>query len=86
VLLIVEVADTSLVYDRETKHAEAGLPEVWLVDLNADRFEVHSEPGPDGHRKTVRFARGERVKSVTLPVLTLDADEVLPPREPEPQR
>ena len=55
-----EVADTSLVYDRETKHAEAGLLEVWLVDLNADRFEVHSEPGPDGHRKTVRFARRAR--------------------------
>ena len=63
VLLLVEVADTSLVYDRETKlprYAEAGLPEVWLVDLNADRFEVHSEPGPDGYRKTVRFARRAR--------------------------
>jgi len=89
VALAVEVADTSLTYDRETKlprYAEAGIPEAWLADLNADRFEVHSEPGPDGYRKTVRFARSERVESAILPSLTFDAGEVLPPREPEPER
>lgn len=89
VLLIVEVADTSLAYDRSVKlkrYAKAGIPEMWLADLNADRVEVHSEPGPEGYRQTVRFARGERVESATLPGLAFDADEVLPPREPEPQR
>jgi Uma2 family endonuclease len=82
VAFVVEVADTSLAYDRETKlprHAEAGIPEAWSVELNADPFEVNSE----GYRKTVRFAR---VESVTLPDLALDADEAIPPREPKPER
>src|SRR5207247_3212709 len=42
ILLIVEVADTSLRYDRHTKlpgYARAGVPEAWLVDLTADRVE-----------------------------------------------
>ena len=44
-LLVVEVADTSLAYDRQRKlplYAAAGIPEAWLVDLTEDRLEVHS--------------------------------------------
>ena len=86
VALVVEVADTSLAFDRNVKlarYAEAGIPETWLADLIADRFEVHSEPGLDGYRKTMRYARGERVESATLPDLAFDTDEVLPPKAPE---
>jgi Uma2 family endonuclease len=86
VAFVVEVADTSLAYDPETKlprYAEAAIPEAWSVELNADRFEVHSKPGSEGNRKTVRFAR---VESVTLPGLALDADEAVPPRELKPER
>ena len=84
VLLVVEVSDTTLAYDRNVKlarYAEAGIPEAWLTDLSEDRFEVHSEPGSDGYRKTARYSRGERVESATLS-LAFDADEVLPPKEP----
>jgi Uma2 family endonuclease len=48
VLLVVEIADTSLPYDRNTKlplYAVAGIPEAWLVDLNADAIEVYSKSG-----------------------------------------
>jgi Uma2 family endonuclease len=86
VALAIEVADTSLSYDRAIKlprYAQAGIPETWLVDLKADRIEVHSEPGPDGYRKTARYARGERVESATLPDLAFDTSEVLPPTDPE---
>lgn len=86
-LLVVEVADTSLTYDRTVKlprYAEAGIPETWLVDLNVDRIEVHSEPDPGGYRKTTRYARADRVESATIPGLAFDMDEVLPPRE-EPE-
>ena len=47
VLLIVEVADTSLEYDRETKsplYARAGIPELWIVDLDAESVEVFRGP------------------------------------------
>ena len=84
VLLIVEVADTSLVYDRERKlplYAEAGISEVWLVDLNADAIEVYSEPGPGGYEKVTRCRREGRVVSVTLSDLVFDVAEALPPKE-----
>lgn len=50
VLLLIEVADTSLTYDREAKlprYARAGIPEVWLVDLVGRRLDIHRCPA--GH-------------------------------------
>ncbi len=82
VLLAVEVADTSLAYDRNIKlprYAEAGIPEAWLLDLNADAVEVYSKPGPGGYESVVRVSRGERVVSATLTDLAFDASEALPP-------
>ena len=89
VLLVVEVADTSPAYDRDVKlrrSADAGIPETRLADLNAERFEVRSEPTAEGYRKTSRYMRGHRVEPATLPSLAFDADEVPPSREPEPGR
>ncbi len=51
VLLLVEVADTTLGYDRGTKvplYARAGVPEVWVVDLGGAQVYVYREPTPDG--------------------------------------
>jgi Uma2 family endonuclease len=81
-LLIVEVADTSLIYDRGRKlplYARAGIPEAWLVDLNADTIEVYSEPGSAGYTRVARSGREGRVVSVTLPNLAFDASDALPP-------
>src|SRR5262249_41606502 len=47
VLLVIEVADSSLEYDRTVKlstYSRAGLPEFWIVDLQADEIEAYSEP------------------------------------------
>ncbi len=47
VILIIEVADTSLEFDREVKlarYAAAGIPEVWIVNLRARQVEAHSDP------------------------------------------
>jgi Uma2 family endonuclease len=82
VLLVVEVADTSLTCDRERKlplYAEAGIPEAWLVDLNAGTIEMYSEPGPNGYGRVARFGCERRVVSVTVPGLAFDAAEALPP-------
>jgi len=52
VLLLIEVADSSLHYDREVKlprYARAGIPEVWLVDLGGRRLTVHRRPAPHGY-------------------------------------
>ena len=46
-LVVVELADTSISYDRNVKlplYARAGVPETWLVELRAGVVEVHSRP------------------------------------------
>jgi Uma2 family endonuclease len=58
--LVIEVAESSLAYDRSTKlqlYAEAGIPEYWVVDCTAETVEVHRRPGPDGYRD-VRLVSG----------------------------
>src|SRR5262249_10512358 len=60
VLLLVEVADTSLAYDRRTKlpmYARAGIPEVWIVDLEHERVEVCREPSDEGYRHMATYGR-----------------------------
>jgi len=47
VLLVIEIADTSLRFDRETKvslYAVHGIPEVWVVDLRGRRLVRHRAP------------------------------------------
>ncbi len=55
VLLVIEVAESSVTYDREVKlplYAAHGIPETWLVDLQADRLDIHREPSAGGYRAT----------------------------------
>ncbi len=81
-LLVVEVADTSLAYDRQTKlprYAATGVPEAWLLDLEADALEVHREPRPDGYAMIRRYRRGERVRAAALPDVEVAVDDLLPP-------
>ena len=80
VLLAVEVAETSAVYDRDVKlplYARAGIPEVWLVDLSAEGMEVHRDPTAQGYRQVRRVGRGERVTPGVFPELDLAVDDIL---------
>jgi Uma2 family endonuclease len=80
VLLLVEVADSSLRYDREIKvalYARRGIREVWLLDLAGARLEVYRGPGSDGYRTTQRLQRGERIVPEALPDLEVAVDELL---------
>lgn len=85
-LLVVEVADTSLAYDRQTKgplYARAGVPEYWLIDLNGERIEQYREPSPAGYRAMHLFLRGEHLSPAFAPALRISVDEVLgPPATP----
>jgi len=79
-LVVVEVSDTTLDYDRQTKlplYAAAGIPEAWLVDLGANRIERHTEPTADGYQLVRYFGRGVAVESVAIPTLTIPVNEVL---------
>jgi Uma2 family endonuclease len=81
VLLVVEVADTTLDYDREVKaplYAAAGIPEYWLVNLVDDAVEVYRQPEEGGYRESDRLKDGEVLRLSRLPGLELPVDEVLP--------
>lgn len=80
VLLVVEVSDKSLAYDREIKlplYARAGIPEVWIVDLLGRRIEAHA--GPTGRAYQVRrlAGPGEQVRSEMVEGLSFSVDEVI---------
>ena len=82
VLLIVEVAETSLQYDREVKlplYARHRVPEVWLIDLESGQIEIHREPeGEKGRYRSVRVVKqGERLAPEGLPEVELAAAEIL---------
>lgn len=80
VLLIVEVADTSLAYDRDIKiplYARAGIPEAWLVDLSADRIHVYRGPAGVEYASVRLVSRGGTITPLHFPNVTLAADEIL---------
>jgi Uma2 family endonuclease len=78
-LLVIEVADSSLAYDRSTKrrlYAEAGIPEYWVVDCTAETIEVHRGPSPDGYRE-VRLVTGAATLSPqAFPDVSLSTTEI----------
>ncbi len=78
-LLIVEVSDSTLKYDRDTKlalYAEAEIPEVWIVNLKNNIVEVHQKPSVGIYQLAQIFKRGERVKSEILPNLEIEVDKI----------
>jgi len=80
VLLLVEVADTSIEYDRQVKaplYARAGVAEVWLVDLTSDVVEIYAQPDEGTYRSRRRVGRGESVAAGSLANLSVAVDEVL---------
>ncbi len=80
VLLLIEVSDTTLSYDRNVKlprYARAGILEVFIVDLPGAAIERHTEPSVEGYRLTARARQGEMLESSVLPALVLPVDAVL---------
>ncbi len=80
VLLVIEVADTTVEPDRRWKvplSARAGLREAWLVDLNAERLEIYGEAGPAGDPRPRVLSRGEAGAPGAFPDLTIHVADLL---------
>src|ERR1700727_3906961 len=70
ILLAIEVAVTSLAYDRGLKarlYARHGVNEVWVIDADRRRTFVHSDPGPAGWGTIVERGRDEALTWAPLP-------------------
>jgi Uma2 family endonuclease len=79
ILLVVEVANTSLEYDRQAKvplYARSGIAETWLVDLERDLLIVYLDPTPTGY-DTIRFLwRGDTVSPSAFPHLKIAVTDI----------
>jgi len=81
VLLVVEVADTTLAFDLRTKvplYARSGIPEAWVVDVNERTIHVFREPGEGGYTTTFAAPMGRSVASVALPQVVVEVSELFP--------
>lgn len=86
--LIIEVADTSLTYDRETKgslYAKAGIEDYWIINLAAQQVEVYRRPIADegalyGYRYADKATYNERdtLTPLAKPGATIAISDMLP--------
>jgi Uma2 family endonuclease len=77
--LIIEVAETSLDHDRETKaplYAASGVPEYWIVDVNGRCIEVHDQVGPQGYGRRRRVTAGDRMAPSAFPDIELSVADL----------
>ncbi|MBD2346347.1 Uma2 family endonuclease [Anabaena subtropica] len=86
VLLLIEIADSSVKYDQEIKlpvYAEAGIADYWILNLVDDCLECYSEPYQDlkgkfGYRHKLIYLPNESVHLPSFPNLSLDLLKVFP--------
>lgn len=80
ILLLVEVADTTVESDRNVKiplYARDGITEVWLIDINQQCLEVYRQPCADGYKEMQKFYRGQTVSIQAFPDVEITLDQVL---------
>jgi len=80
ILLLIEVAETSLEYDREVKiprYAAVGIPEVWLLDLRHQVVVVYTQPHNNTYQHQHTVQGGELVRSSILGGVAFHADDIL---------
>ena len=79
-LLLIEVAESSLRYDRSTKlclYAEAGIREYWIVDCVAEAVEIYRSPHTEGYGEVLRVAEaGATVSPQAFPDVTLTLAQI----------
>lgn len=74
VFLVIEVAETSLEYDRGEKaetYAAAGIKDYWIVNLVDRCVEVRREPRNGRYQSVESFSAGAEVRPLAFPELVL---------------
>ena len=80
VVLIVEIANSSLNYDRAVKrplYARRGIPEYWIVNVSGQEVEVCRTPVGDRYDTITRAVRGDVLEPALLPGVTISVDALL---------
>ena len=80
VLLLIEVANSSLAFDREAKarlYSQAGISEYWIVNATAEAIHVFRQPSPDGYRSLTTVEKGTAIAPLAKQDAVLDPDKRL---------
>jgi Uma2 family endonuclease len=80
--LVVEVADTTLRFDRTRKraaYARSGIPEYWIINLLHRQVEVHRDPRGARYRSLTVYPEGESLTPLHAPHAAIAVSDLLPP-------
>lgn len=82
VYLIIEVADSSLKYDREIKsklYAQSGIADYWVLDVIDRKLHMFREPSPEGYQSEVVLSQEASISPLQFPRLVIALQDILPP-------
>ena len=79
VLLLIEISDSSLRYDRERKakiYAALGVREYWVIDANSLNTLVHLDPGAQGYASVSTHGPNQTLSPLALPALAVSLGDL----------
>ncbi|WP_254923641.1 Uma2 family endonuclease [Pseudanabaena sp. SR411] len=79
ILLIIEVADSTIAYDRDVKsplYAANRIPEMWLFDVNKKVVEGYSQPSASGYKRMQRYEQNDTLAMIALPNIVFSWEEI----------
>jgi Uma2 family endonuclease len=82
VYLIIEVADSSLTFDREIKakiYARSGIADYWVLNVGDRQLHVFREPAVDGYQSEVILAETASISPIEFPTFNIAIQAMLPP-------
>ena len=82
--LVIEVADSTLAYDRGAKlarYAAAGIPEVWIVNLRAQEVTAYAEPNGAEYAAVRTYRAGDSISPRAFPDVVLAVSDFIPPAD-----
>ena len=82
VYLIIEVADSSLTFDREIKakiYARSGIADYWVLNVGDRQLHVFREPTENGYQSEVILAETASISPIEFPAFNIAIQALLPP-------
>ncbi|MDD1436022.1 Uma2 family endonuclease, partial [Dolichospermum sp. ST_sed10] len=79
IFLLIEVADTTIKYDREVKvtlYAEANIPEVWLIDVNQEVIEVYRNPLQGVYQDIQKLVKNQTLSILAFSDVSINVSEI----------
>lgn len=80
-LLVVEVSDTTLAFDRGQKrrlYAAAGVADYWILNLVDEQLEVHRNPVGDDYQSVTMIGASDEVAPLAMPSVRIRVGDLLP--------